>query len=95
MTGLLRDYFRDSRVFQSRVTVAVVLVLILAALLFLRLIYIQVFSHKYYETLAQENRINPVPIQPPRGLVLDRNGVVLAQNFPVFTLKWCPSRSTI
>ncbi len=92
MTGLLRDYFRDSRVFQSRVTIAGVLVLILAALLFLRLVYIQVFSHKYYETLAQENRINPVPIQPPRGLVLDRNGVVLAQNFPVFTLEVVPEQ---
>jgi penicillin-binding protein 2 len=92
MTGLLRDYFRDSRVFQSRVTVAGVLVLILAMLLFLRLIYIQVFSHKYYETLAQENRINPVPIQPPRGLLLDRNGVVLAQNFPVFTLEIVPEQ---
>jgi penicillin-binding protein 2 len=92
MTGLLRDYFRDSRVFQSRVTIAGVLVLILAMLLFLRLAYIQVFSHKYYETLAQENRINPVPIHPPRGLVLDRNGVVLAQNFPVFTLEVVPEQ---
>lgn len=86
----LKDYFRESRLFQSRVSVAGVAVIALALLLLARLFYIQVFAHKYYATLSQENSINPVPIQPPRGLILDRNGVVLAQNFPVFTLEVVP-----
>jgi penicillin-binding protein 2 len=88
----LKDYFRESRLFQSRVSVAGVVVLVLTALLVVRLIYIQVINHSYYATLSQENRINPVPIQPPRGLILDRNGVVLAQNFPVFTLEVVPDQ---
>lgn len=91
MRGIpIKDYLRDSRVVNSRVLVAGGIMLVFTFLLFVRLVYLQVISHKYYATLSQENRINPVPIQPPRGLILDRNGIVLAQNFPVFTLEIVP-----
>lgn len=88
----IKDQFRESRVFNSRLTVigAIVLALILA--LFLRLVYLQIFAHRHFETLSQANRIKPIPIQPPRGLVLDRNGVVLAQNYPVYTLEIIPEQ---
>ncbi|BAV32531.1 penicillin-binding protein 2 [Sulfuricaulis limicola] len=88
----IKDQFRESRVFNSRLTVigAIVLTLILA--LFLRLVYLQIFAHRHFETLSQANRIKPIPIQPPRGLVLDRNGVVLAQNYPVYTLEIIPEQ---
>lgn len=88
----IKDQFRESRLFNSRLTVvgAVVLVLILA--LFLRLVYLQVFAHRHFETLSQANRVKPIPIQPPRGLILDRNGVILAQNYPVYTLEIIPEQ---
>lgn len=91
MRGIpLRNYLRESRIFNSRLTVAAIVIGVLTLLLLLRLAYLQVVSHRYYATLSQANRINPVPIVPPRGLILDRNGVVLAQNFPVFTLEIVP-----
>ncbi|MEW6331272.1 MAG: penicillin-binding protein 2 [Pseudomonadota bacterium] len=88
----IKDQFRESRLFNARLTVvgAVVLALILA--LFLRLVYLQVIAHRHFETLSQANRVKPIPIQPPRGLVLDRNGVVLAQNYPVYTLEIIPEQ---
>ena len=88
----IKDYLRDSRVFNTRIIIAGASILILTFLLFLRLVHLQVISHKYYVTLSQGNRINPVPIQPVRGLILDRNGVVMAQNFPVFTLEIVPDQ---
>ena len=88
----IKDHFRETRLFNARLTVvgAVVLVLILA--LFLRLAYLQVFAHRHFETLSQANRVKPIPIQPPRGLILDREGVVLAQNYPVYTLEIIPEQ---
>ncbi len=88
----IKDYLRDSRVFNTRLIIAGVLILVFTFLLFLRLVYLQVIDHKYYVTLSQGNRINPVPIQPVRGLILDRNGIVMAQNFPVFTLEIVPDQ---
>ena len=88
----IKDYLRESRVTNSRIVIAGVAIVVLVLLLFIRLVYLQIFSHRYYATLSQENRVNPVPIQPARGLILDRNGVVLAQNFPVFTLEIVPDR---
>ena len=88
----IKDYLRDSRVFNTRILIAGALILIFTFVLFLRLVHLQVISHKYYATLSQGNRINPVPIQPVRGLILDRHGVVMAQNFPVFTLEIAPDQ---
>ncbi len=88
----IKDQFRESRLFNARLMVvgAVVVTLILA--LFLRLAYLQLFAHRHFETLSQANRVKPIPIQPPRGLILDRHGVVLAQNFPVYTLEIVPEQ---
>lgn len=88
----IKNYLRESQVANSRLVAAGVFVVVMVLLLFARLVYLQIFSHKYYSTLSQENRVNPVPIQPVRGLILDRNGIVLAQNFPVFTLEVVPER---
>lgn len=88
----IKDYLRESQVANSRIVAAGIFVLVLVFLLFARLVYLQIFAHKYYSTLSQENRVNPVPIQPVRGIIFDRNGVVLAQNFPIFTLEIVPER---
>lgn len=88
----IKDQFRESRVFNARLTVVGAIVLALILALFLRLVYLQIFAHRHFETLSQANRIKPIPIQPPRGLILDRNGVVLAQNYPVYTLEIIPEQ---
>jgi len=88
----LKDYFRETRIFNNRVLIVAVAVALLALLLGLRLMWLQIVSHRHYETLSQTNRVRPIPIPPPRGLILDRHGVVLAQNFPVYTLEVVPEQ---
>ena len=88
----IKDQFRESRLFNARLSVIGVLVTVLVIALLLRLAYLQVFAHRHYETLSQANRIRPIPIQPPRGLILDRNGIILAQNYPVYTLQIIPEQ---
>lgn len=88
----IKDQFRESRVFNSRLTIVGAVVLALIVVLFLRLVYLQLFAHRHFETLSQANRVKPLPIQPPRGLILDREGVVLAQNYPVYTLEIIPEQ---
>ncbi|MBI3897390.1 MAG: penicillin-binding protein 2 [Gammaproteobacteria bacterium] len=88
----LKDYLRETRIFNARLGVAAVLVIILTVLLLIRLTYLQVINYRHYATLSQANRIRPLPIPPARGVILDRNGVVLAQNFPVYTLEVVPEQ---
>ena len=63
------------------------LVLLAFAGLFARFVYLQVVQHEHYQTLAETNRIAIVPIVPNRGVITDRNGVVLAQSYSAYTLE--------
>jgi penicillin-binding protein 2 len=88
----LKDYLRETRVFNTRIGFAAVMLVVLTLILLTRLVWLQVVSHRHYETLAQANRVRPLPILPARGLILDRNGAVLAQNFGVYTLEIVPEQ---
>lgn len=79
--------------FRSRLGFAGGFVLFCFALLFLRFGWLQVVQHKYYQTRAEENRISLVPMVPNRGLIVDRNGVVLARNYSAYTLEITPSKA--
>ena len=79
--------------FQRRLAVASGLVLSAFALLFARFFWLQVIQYSYYQTRAEENRISLVPITPNRGLILDRNGVVMARNYSAYTLEITPARA--
>ncbi|MDD5175463.1 MAG: penicillin-binding protein 2 [Sterolibacterium sp.] len=79
--------------FQRRLTFAGGLVLLSFFLLFARLVWLQVIQHDYYQTRAEDNRISLVPILPNRGLILDRNGIVMARNYSAYTLEITPSRA--
>ncbi len=80
--------------FRSRLAVAGGFVLFCFTLLFVRFVWLQIVQHDYYQTRAEDNRISLVPILPNRGLILDRNGVVLARNYSAYTLEITPSRTT-
>ena len=93
MRQTLRNPRQERRQFQLRLKVLSVLILILCLLLLVRLVWLQVVSHGYYHTLAEANRISIVPIVPNRGLILDRSGMVLAENNSTYTLEINPARS--
>jgi penicillin-binding protein 2 len=88
----LRSAERDVAHFRQRLVLAGVLVLAAFAGLFGRFVYLQIVRHGHYETLAESNRIAIVPIAPNRGVITDRNGVVLAQSYSAYTLEIQPSR---
>ncbi|MBQ0744020.1 MAG: penicillin-binding protein 2 [Pseudomonas sp.] len=82
----LKDHSSDARIVQSRVVLAAVLVLGLAAILVARLYYLQVTQYEHHTTLSENNRVHVQPVPPGRGRIYDRNGVVLAENRPSFSL---------
>jgi len=88
----LKNYQREQYYFRLRLGVAAVIVLVCFGLLGTRFFYLQVLRYDYYQTLAEHNRISLVPIVPNRGLILDRNGEVLAHNFFVYTLEMTPAK---
>lgn len=79
--------------YRRRLLVALVFVLLAFGLLFARFFWLQVMQHDYYQTRAEDNRISLVPILPNRGLIVDRNGIVLAHNYSAYTLEITPSRA--
>lgn len=78
--------------FRFRLAVAAALVLLCFITLVVRFFYLQVLQHEYYTTRAEDNRISLVPIVPNRGVIVDRNGTVLARNYSAFTLEITPSK---
>ncbi len=89
-----KNHQREIFHFQLRLVVSIGFVLLLLAILLVRLIYLQAVRHNYYQTLAESNRIAIVPIVPNRGLILDRNGVVLARNYSGYTLEINRNKTT-
>ncbi|HYR33015.1 MAG TPA: penicillin-binding protein 2 [Burkholderiales bacterium] len=78
--------------FQTRVGVAGFVVLAAFGLLAIRFLYLQVLQHDVYRAKAEDNRISIVPVTPNRGLIVDRNGVVVARNYSGYTLEIYPRR---
>lgn len=77
--------------FRFRLGFTAVAMLFAFALLFGRFFWLQVIQHDFYQTRAEDNRITLIPIVPNRGVIRDRNGVVLASNYSGFTLEITPS----
>jgi penicillin-binding protein 2 len=89
---VLRNVEQDIDRFRGRVLAAAAFVLLAFALLAARLVHLQVFRHEDLATQAEANRIAVVPIVPNRGIIVDRNGVVLATNYSAYTLEIIPRR---
>jgi len=83
----IKNYFAENRLFAVRSIVAGLIAGALLLAVGARLFYLQVLRHDYYSNLSQGNRIRTEPIPPSRGLILDRHGVVLADNLPAFQIE--------
>lgn len=81
-----KDKHREYRLFLVRISVATLGVVVLTAILLARYYYLQVIRHQDFVTQSESNRVHVRPISPTRGLIYDRNGVLLADNKAGFTL---------
>jgi penicillin-binding protein 2 len=88
----IKDHAREVSTFTQRIATAMGFILLFLAVLIGRLAYLQIYSHEHYITLSDNNRVSIVPELPTRGLIFDRNGRLLADNLPAFTLVIVPER---
>ncbi len=89
----LRNYERELAQFHLRIGVTGVVVLIAFGLLAARFVFLQVIQHDTYAAKAEDNRISIVPVTPNRGLIMDRNGIVMARNYSGYTLEIFPRKA--
>ncbi len=89
----LKDHEKDARLVRGRVVFGAVAVVLLVCVLIARLYYLQVIQYEYHSTLSENNRVHVQPIPPSRGLIYDRNGVVVADNRPSFSLSMTRERA--
>ncbi len=87
-----KDPLAENRMFLSRVVVAFIFIILLMFGLVARLIYLQITGHEHYSTMAKSNRIKSVPLPPTRGIIYDREGRVLAENRPSYSLELVPEQ---
>ncbi|WP_310643996.1 penicillin-binding protein 2 [Limnohabitans sp.] len=89
---VIRNIEFDLQRFRSRVVVVSGFILVAFLLLVLRLFYLQVIRYEDLNEQAENNRTAIVPIVPNRGVIMDRNGIVLATNYSAYTLEITPSK---
>jgi penicillin-binding protein 2 len=86
-TVRIKDHWGEQRLFEQRALAAAVVIALLTLVLVGRLVVLQIFRYDYYADLSQGNRVRIEPLPAQRGLILDRNGAVLAENRPAFQLE--------
>jgi len=82
-----KDHRGEARLFARRAVIAGVLVLVALLLVVGRLAHLQIQSHQHFSTLSQDNRVKIEPLPPTRGLIYDANGILLADNYPSYSLE--------
>ena len=91
-TVKLKDHWKEQKLFLSRLVAAGVVILVLAGVLIWRLFQLQVVDHELFTELSQGNRLRIQPLAPTRGLIYDRNGIILAENLPTWELTATPEQ---
>ncbi len=91
-TVKLKDHWKEQKLFLSRLVAAGVVILVLAGVLIWRLFQLQVVDHELFAELSQGNRLRIQPLAPTRGLIYDRNGIILAENLPTWELTATPEQ---
>lgn len=88
----IRNEWLELHQFTTRIIIVAVIGLLLLLAVATRLFYLQIINHSHYVTLAEGNRLRTEPVTPPRGLIYDRNGVLLAENQPSYELDIVPEQ---
>jgi penicillin-binding protein 2 len=82
----LKDHWQEQKLFLSRIIAAAVIVLLLSGVLVTRLVQLQILDYERFAELSQGNRFRIEPLPPTRGIIYDRNGIVIAENRPNWEL---------
>lgn len=91
-TDRLRDHGHEAGLFRRRALLAAAAAAILVLVLVGRLLQLQYLSYGHYTTLSNDNRVRIEAVAPTRGLIRDRNGTIVAENLPSFSLQLVPER---
>ncbi len=89
----LKDHLREGRVFNKRALLAFAMVMLMSFVLVGRMLYLQVVQYDTYVTQSDQNRVSVEPIAPTRGLIFDRNGNLLADNQPTYSVSILKERT--
>nr|GEZ34032.1 hypothetical protein [Tanacetum cinerariifolium] len=89
----LKDHEKETRLVNKRLIACAVFVAMLSVALVCRMYFLQVTEFAYHSTISENNRVHVLPIPPERGLIFDRNGVILADNRPSFNLTMTRERA--
>jgi len=87
MINSIKDYHKEQQLHRNRVTTALVFILLSFVSLLVHLFNLQVIEYDKYNTFSKNNRINVLPIPPNRGLIYDRNGLLITENRPIHELE--------
>ncbi|MBP5090180.1 penicillin-binding protein 2, partial [Pseudomonas chlororaphis] len=90
----IKDHEKETRLVNKRLLACALLVVAITCTLIGRLYFLQVVEFDYHSTVSENNRVHVLPITPTRGLIYDRNGVLLADNRPSFNLTITRERTT-
>ena len=88
----LKDHEAEKKLFNHRLVVAGVFIVILFAVLILQLVNLQIYQHEYFTARSDGNRLHSQYVPPARGLIFDRSGKLLAENQPIFNLTAVPEQ---
>ena len=89
---VLKDAASEYRMFSSRIVIALTFIILAFGLIIARAVYLQVIHHEKYITLSENNRLKILPVAPARGLIYDKNGVLLAENRISYSLEVVPEQ---
>ncbi len=87
---IIKDHTAEANLFARRTFIGLLVVFVMVAMLLTNLYYLQISRFEDYQTRSNGNRIKILPVAPNRGLIYDRNGILLAENRPVFSLQVIP-----
>ena len=89
----MRDHGAESSLYWRRAVIAFTGIVVLMGVLVANLYHLQINEHQIYQTRSNDNRIKVLPIAPTRGLIYDRNGILLAENRPIYSLEITPEQA--
>ncbi|MFM1782139.1 MAG: hypothetical protein RLZZ181_944, partial [Pseudomonadota bacterium] len=87
-----QNIYKSRYLFKQRLALITALIFIAFLAIIGRFFYLQIFKYDFYKGLSENNRIVVIPNVPNRGLILDRNGIIMADNYFVYSLEITPSK---